>query len=116
MIATSCATKGGTPAKALSTCRAKGATLAPSLSAAGHAAAPRVPAGHPPAPQAVGVYSLRELVEQAVVEAEAQAIRRALASAKGNKSRAARLLQTNYTTLHAKMKRFEISAREFLPS
>jgi DNA-binding NtrC family response regulator len=86
------------------------------LSAAGHAAAPQPPAGNPPAPQTVGVHSLRELVEHAVMEAEGQAIRRALASAKGNKSLAARILRTNYTTLHAKMKRFEISVREFLPS
>ena len=56
------------------------------------------------------------MVEQAVREAEAHAIRRALASARGNKSRAARLLQTNYTTLHAKMRRFRISAQEFRPS
>jgi len=116
MIATSCATRSGPPAKALSTRSGMDTTLGFSLSAAGHAAAPHVPAGHPPAPQAVGVHSLRELVEQAVVEAEAQAIRRALASAKGNKSLAARILRTNYTTLHAKMKRLEISAREFLPS
>ena len=87
-----------------------------SLSAAGHAAAPHVPAGHPPTPKTVGGHSLRELVEQAVMEAEGQAIRRALASAKGNKSLAARILRTNYTTLHAKMKRFKISALEFLPS
>ena len=66
--------------------------------------------------RSVGVRSLREMVEQAVTEAEAQAIRRALASARGNKSRAARLLQTNYTTLHAKMRRFRISAQEFRPS
>jgi len=85
------------------------------FSAASHAAEPPVAACHPPAPQTLGVHSLRELVEQAVVEAEAQAIRRALDSAKGNKSLAARILQTNYTTLHAKMKRFNISAREFLP-
>jgi DNA-binding NtrC family response regulator len=115
-MSAACATKSGTPAKALSTSSAMDTTPELSLSAAGHAAAPHVPAGHPPAPQAVGVHSLRELVEQAVVEAEAQAIRRALASAKGNKSLAARVLQTHYTTLHAKMKRFKISAREFLPS
>ncbi len=87
-----------------------------SLSAADQVAGPTVAACHSPAPQVLGVHSLRELVEQAVVEAEAQAIRRALGSAKGNKSLAARILQTNYTTLHAKMKRFNISAREFLPS
>ena len=37
----------------------------------------------------------------------------ALASTLGNKSHAARLLRTNYTTLHGKMKRYGISAREF---
>ena len=63
-----------------------------------------------------GNRSLREMVEAAVAQAEANAIRRALASARGNKSQAARLLQTNYTTLHAKMKRFGISAREFHPA
>jgi DNA-binding NtrC family response regulator len=84
-----------------------------SLVAADDAAAPYVPACLAPAPPAAGVHSLRELVELAVAEAEAQAIGRALATAKGNKSLAARLLQTNYTTLHAKMKRFKISAQEF---
>ena len=68
-----------------------------------------------PAPNALGAHSLRELVEEAVAEAEAQAIRRALSRAKGNKSLAARILQTNYTTLHNKMKRLEISAWEFRP-
>lgn len=85
----------------------------PSLVAADSAAAPNVPAGPAPTPLALGSHSLRELVEQAVAEAEAQAIRRALATAGGNKSFAARILQTNYTTLHARMKRFKISAREF---
>ena len=84
-----------------------------SLVAADDAAAPYVPACLAPAPLAVGVHSLRELVELAVAEAEARAIRRALAAANGNKSLAARILHTNYTTLHAKMKRFTISAREF---
>jgi two-component system nitrogen regulation response regulator GlnG len=83
------------------------------LVAADDAAAPHVPVGPTPTLLAVGVHSLRELVEQAVAEAEAQAIGRALATAKGNKSLAARILQTNYTTLHAKMKRFKISAQEF---
>jgi DNA-binding NtrC family response regulator len=52
-------------------------------------------------------------VDDAVAHAEGQAIRRALTATLGNKSRAARLLRTNYTTLHAKMKRYGISAREF---
>jgi DNA-binding NtrC family response regulator len=47
------------------------------------------------------------------VDAEGEAIRRALAATVGNKSQAARLLRTNYTTLHAKMKRYGISAAEF---
>jgi DNA-binding NtrC family response regulator len=55
-------------------------------------------------------------VDSAVTRAEAEAIRRALASTHGNKSHAARLLRTNYTTLHAKMRRYGISAREFQPS
>ena len=83
------------------------------LGAADNAAVPHIPASPAPAPLAVGVHSLRELVEQAVAEAEAQAIGRALTTAKGNKSLAARILKTNYTTLHAKMKRFKISAQEF---
>ncbi len=66
-----------------------------------------------PAGRALGVASLREMVEEAVAQAEAYAIRRALASAKGNKSLAARMLRTNYTTLHAKMRRFGIAAQEF---
>jgi DNA-binding NtrC family response regulator len=84
-----------------------------SLVAADNAVAPQVPACPAPTPLAVGAHSLRQLVEQAVAEAEAQAIRRALATANGNKSLAARILQTNYTTLHAKMKRFTILAQEF---
>ena len=70
-----------------------------------------------PAPAAppikVGRASLRQIVESAVAEAEGEAIRRALATTHGNKSQAARLLQTNYTTLHAKMRRYQISPRPF---
>jgi DNA-binding NtrC family response regulator len=66
--------------------------------------------------RALGVRSLRETGERAVADAEAQAIRRALVSARGNKSLAARLLQTNYTTLHTKMRRLGILAQEFRPS
>ena len=58
--------------------------------------------------------SLKELAEVAVREAERSAIRRALQSAKGNKSQAARLLHTDYTTIHSKMKRYGISARDFM--
>ena len=84
-----------------------------SLVAADNAAAPYALAGPAQALPAVGIHSLREFVEQAVAEAESRAIGRALTTAKGNKSLAARILQTNYTTLHTKMKRFKISAQEF---
>lgn len=57
--------------------------------------------------------SLRQIVDTAVAHAEGEAIRRALRATLGNKSQAARLLRTNYTTLHAKMKRYGISAREY---
>ena len=79
-------------------------------------AAPHATTGRAPASRSVGTHSLRELVDHAVAEAEVRAIRQALASARGNKSLAARILRTNYTTLHLKMKRLGISAREFRPS
>ena len=59
--------------------------------------------------------SLREVAELAAGQAEREIIRHALESTKGNKSQAARLLRTDYTTLHAKMKRYGISARDFTP-
>ena len=61
----------------------------------------------------VGTTSLRQIVGGAVADAEGEAIRRALTATVGNKSQAARLLRTNYTTLHAKMKRYGICAAEF---
>ena len=59
--------------------------------------------------------SLREVAELAAGQAEREVIRHALESTKGNKSQAARLLRTDSTTLHAKMKRYGISARDFTP-
>lgn len=92
----------------------------PAAPAAPALQAPRPPAVEVPAaaraPMRVGGFSLRQIVDSAVTRAEAEAIRRALGSTLGNKSHAARLLRTNYTTLHAKMKRYGISAREFRPS
>jgi two-component system nitrogen regulation response regulator GlnG len=58
-------------------------------------------------------FALRQIVTHAVTRAEIEAIRQALGLTHGNKSRAARLLRTNYTTLHAKMRRHGISAQEF---
>lgn len=73
-----------------------------------------VPAPAHPAPARmwVGAFSLRQIVDAAVAGAEGEAIRRALTVTHGNKSQAARLLRTNYTTLHAKMRRYGIPARE----
>jgi two-component system nitrogen regulation response regulator GlnG len=62
-----------------------------------------------PAP-GLGRFSLREVAAQAAGEAERRAIHRALQAARGNKSEAARLLQTDYKTLHLKMRRYGIRA------
>lgn len=77
------------------------------------AGTPLLPPDHASADMPGGTLSLRRIVGGAVRRAEGEAIRDALAVTQGNKSRAARLLQTNYTTLHLKMKRYGISAREF---
>jgi DNA-binding NtrC family response regulator len=58
--------------------------------------------------------SLREIADRASAEAERQAIRLALHATHGNKSEAARLLRTDYKTLHLKMKRYAIHAADFL--
>jgi two-component system nitrogen regulation response regulator GlnG len=82
------------------------------LPALGPAAAARPRAVSAPAGEDL---SLREVAELAAVEAERELIRHALQVTKGNKSQAARLLRTDYTTLHAKMKRYSISAHDFAP-
>jgi two-component system nitrogen regulation response regulator GlnG len=74
-----------------------------------------VSGNHKPAPASTGarVASLKELAEEAVVDAEGQAIRLALQATRGNKSEAARLLKVDYKTLHLKMKRFGIQSGAF---
>jgi DNA-binding NtrC family response regulator len=57
--------------------------------------------------------SLRELAAEAAREAERGAISEALRAARGNKSRAARALRTDYKTLHVKMKALGLSGRDF---
>src|SRR5206468_1826393 len=57
--------------------------------------------------------SLKAIGEAAVADAEQQAIRRVLQAARGNKSEAARHLQTAYKTLHLKMKQYGIDAGRF---
>ncbi len=52
--------------------------------------------------------SLKELVRRKTVEVERQAITEALKRTGGNKAKAARLLQIDYTTMHAKLKQYGI--------
>jgi two-component system nitrogen regulation response regulator GlnG len=60
--------------------------------------------------------SLKQIGEAAAAEAEQQAIRRVLRHTSGNKSEAARLLRTDYKTLHVKMKHYRIDAGQFRKS
>jgi DNA-binding NtrC family response regulator len=57
--------------------------------------------------------SLKEIADAAAADAEQHAIRRVLQDTKGNKSEAARLLRTDYKTLHLKMKQYGIPASQF---
>jgi DNA-binding NtrC family response regulator len=59
------------------------------------------------------VMSLRAIAEEAAHIAECDAITVALTRTAGNKSRAARILQTDYKTLHLKMKSLKICAGDF---
>jgi len=56
--------------------------------------------------------SLKEIGVRAVEEAEKQAIRNVLKSTGGNKARAAKILKTDYKTLHVKVKKYGIPAKE----
>ena len=60
--------------------------------------------------------SLKEIAETAAMEAEERAIRRVLQSKGGNKSEAARLLRTDYKTLHLKIKQYSIPVAQFRKS
>jgi two-component system nitrogen regulation response regulator GlnG len=77
-------------------------------------AASAAPAPHEE-PVPVGA-SLKEIADAAASDAEQQAIRRVLQDTKGNKSEAARLLRTDYKTLHLKMKQYGIPAGQFKKS
>jgi transcriptional regulator with GAF, ATPase, and Fis domain len=57
---------------------------------------------------------LKERAEAAAVEAERQAICGALRAAGGNNSAGARLLRTDFKTLHLRMRRYKISARDYM--
>ncbi len=56
--------------------------------------------------------SLKQIAESAVEEAEKQAIRAVLKSTGGNKSQAAKILKTDYKTLHVKIKKYGLKASE----
>jgi len=75
------------------------------------------PASNAPAaddgPAASSDRSLKQVASEAAEAAERRAICDALRASAGNKSRTARALQTDYKTLHLKMKRFGIRARDF---
>jgi DNA-binding NtrC family response regulator len=62
-----------------------------------------------------GEKSLKEIAEEAAQVAERQAICETLRVTKGNKSQAAKVLRTDYKTLHLKMNRFGIRGRDFNP-
>lgn len=64
-------------------------------------------------PTAAHGRSLRETAERAARDAEQQLIMATLRATRGNKSQAARLLQTDYKTLHVKMKAFGLRGRDF---
>lgn len=58
-------------------------------------------------------HSLRQVAEEAARAAEHRAICDALRATRGNKSQAAKRLQTDYKTLHIKMRQLGIHARDF---
>jgi DNA-binding NtrC family response regulator len=66
-------------------------------------------------PPGLSTRSLRDVAAEAARNAEHLAISAALRAAGGNKSQAARALQTDYKTLHTKMKVLGIRGRDFMP-
>ena len=73
------------------------------------------PSARPAAASPVG-QSLRDTAAVAAALAEREAIERALLATRGNKTVAARMLKTDVKTLHVKMKRHGIQARQFRAS
>jgi DNA-binding NtrC family response regulator len=59
--------------------------------------------------------SLKQMTDEAVRDTERRAITEALRATRGNKSQAAKALQTDYKTLHVKMKRLGLRGRDFTP-
>ena len=67
----------------------------------------------PPAHTGTIARSLREIADHAAREAEREAITETLRLTAGNKSQAARILRTDYKTLHVKIKALGIRASDF---
>jgi len=75
------------------------------------------PASRQPAQQRTAVVrSLKEVADHAAREAERVAISETLRTTRGNKSEAARILKTDYKTLHVKIKALGIRAKDFQPN
>jgi two-component system nitrogen regulation response regulator GlnG len=53
-------------------------------------------------------FSLKEIVQRSVVSVEREVLIQALKYTRGNKAKAARLLQIDYKTIHSKVKQFGI--------
>lgn len=70
------------------------------------------PGGAPASPRGL---SLKEAADAAAREAERLLISETLHATHGNKSAAARVLRTDYKTLHVKMKTLGLRARDFSP-
>jgi len=56
--------------------------------------------------------SLKKIGDNAVEEAEKQAIRNVLRTTQGNKSQAAKILKTDYKTLHVKIKKYGLQSQD----
>jgi DNA-binding NtrC family response regulator len=56
--------------------------------------------------------SLKQVAETAVEEAERQAISHVLKTTGGNKSQAAKILKTDYKTLHLKIKKYKLQTKD----
>jgi DNA-binding NtrC family response regulator len=65
--------------------------------------------------KSAGMQSLKEIAADATRTAERDAICDALRATKGNRSRAASLLQTDYKTLLRKIRQLDIRVRDFIP-
>ena len=74
-----------------------------------------MPASASGAVKSTGMQSLKQIAADATRSAEHDSIRDALRATKGNRSRAANLLQTDYKTLLRKIRQLDIRVRDFIP-